>query len=488
MKRFIHLSFFFLLLAAVCVQCSKDNDEHPSVPPSDTGGAALSYNRQDTAITLQDGRITLNIPAGAMMSGTRVELSTSDARFADSAALLHQFRLLPEGTRFRKPVWLTFHYDSAWLKGNAPWNIGVAFRYDKDGKWYAPINGVVDTVKHTLAVPITHFSHWSVYTCFHLTLRYQGQHSTDNARTVHMPTEAVASLTCIMRAPPSTIKKDNADDGDIALLAPLVADPVTAADNVDLSGCADCNLLAPLVPPPATPEEEQQHALKPDFWFVNGVANGNTQTGTITGSQSFSYHAPSKVPGQNPVAITAGIQTLKHGRIYLVQDVSIMGSKWRLNIKTTGTATSSEGIQIVTSFNNNVFFHLDAGQKVIYDRETHDVYKIDYLHVPDGTFSMVTTAYRNITITGGSYNPETNELTCILKSALVDGTWTATACDESGCQTNTVDHPLVSVEPPSEQPLSLQAQSSFSRVYDTTFTADGGRFRYQKVFTLTSLP
>lgn len=480
MKSHISQLACCLLICFALVQCKKDDVSKPGV-------AAENTNTSDTSVSLQGGRISLEIPAGAMPEGTSISIGNSDAEFIDTAMLLHQFQLLPEGTKFKKPVKLVLHYDSAWMEGNSPFNIGVAFRYDKDGKWYAPINGEVDTVKHTISVPITHFSHWSIYTCFHLRMEYGEQTSTDNARTITMPTGKTASLHCYMDAPPATTKKEDVDDGDLALIAPLIIDPVTKDDAIDKSDCRDCDLIAPL--PSPDPEDDSKGALQPDSWYVNGVSNGNSSTGTLTGmGKSFTYHAPGKVPGQNPVSITAGIQTVSHGKIYLVQDVNVTGIKWQLDVNWNAEyiGNGSDGVHIQESVSNTLFFHLDQQNKLVYDKETHTVYKINYVHVPGGSMTATTTAYRNMRLTGGSFDPKTNAMVCNLKTEIVDGTWTATFCDPSGCQTSTLDRPLIT-DPPFERPLSLKAQSPYIYNSDTTFSDAGGILQTGTTYTLKNI-
>lgn len=320
----------------------------------------INSNRHDTTISLQNGRISLAIPIDAMKPGMNISIAHSDAHFIDTGILLHQFQLLPEGTKFKKPVTLILHYDETWLKGNLPYNIGVAFRYDKTGQWYAPINGKVDTVKHTISVPITHFSHWSIYSSFHLEMQYEDQISTDNAITITMPTGKTAQLRCFMDAPPSTLKKENVDNGDIDLIAPLVIDPVTQSDDIDKTGCKDCDLLAPLTP--INPQDKDKHVLEPDKWYVNGVNNGNSTTGTISRSgKSFVYHAPEKVPNQNPVSIRAAFRALNHGKTYLVQNVHITGGRrWKITVTTINTFKDESTYDRTTTTQASFFIHCDG--------------------------------------------------------------------------------------------------------------------------------
>lgn len=356
MKNLTTLSASFLLMAFLWVRCGKDNPSQPADPPA--GGAG--YNARDTTISLQAGRVTLDIPRGAFKQGTSVKITQSTAKFIDSAAVIDQFQLLPEGTVFKKPVMLVVHYDAGWLKGNSPFNIGVAFRNDQDGKWYAPIHGTVDTVAHRIAVPITHFSHWSLYTCFHLEAQYEDQLSTDNARVMTMPTSASALLRCYMDGPPVTMTTKDAEDGDLPLIAPLVVDPVTKGTGVDLDDCPDCDLIAPLVPPES--RNEDSRAISPAFWYVNGVTNGNAQTGTLSRlDKAYTYHSPGKVPEGNPVAIAAGIRTRGGGEIQLIQSVAISGGlTWKITLTTTYETQDPYSIHTTTALKAVFFIRADG--------------------------------------------------------------------------------------------------------------------------------
>lgn len=352
MKRLLSLLSALALWSIISPGCGKNT----TGPADDPQGGNTGYNARDTSVSLENGRITLEIPAGALKAGTAVKTGSSTAAFANPADLLYQFQLLPEGTVFKKPVRLIFHYDNGWLKGNSPFNIGVAFRYDKDGKWYAPVNGEVDTVNHTLSIPITHFSHWSVYTCFHLETQYDDQHSVDNETLIDMPAGKSATLRCYLGAPPPVITKEDVDDGDLALIAPLVTDPVTRGQRLDMTDCRDCNLLAPLVPIDPT---KDKGIISPHSWYVNTVLNGNSQVGTITRSgKTATYQAPGQTPAHNPVTVKAGIRTRKYGTIYVVQNIRIGEQRrWKIILTARYTANDPYSIDEITDVTANFFVH-----------------------------------------------------------------------------------------------------------------------------------
>jgi hypothetical protein len=348
------LAFSFSVML-LFTRCGKDHDAGPASPPDVPEG----YNAADTTIGLSQGRVTLDIPAGALPSGTKVTMAASGAAFADSAAVIDQFKLLPEGTVFRKPVMLVLHYDDAWLKGNSPLATGVAFRYDKDGKWYAPIHGKVDTVHKTISVPITHFSDWSVYRCYHMEMSYEDQWSVDDDRRIIMPTVASAVLRCYMVGPPPSTTKKDVDDGDLALLAPLVIDPVSKGTGLDTRDCRDCDLLAPLVPDNSRPEKFKP--VTPDKWYVNGIQDGDSEFGTISeGDKTSTYHSPAAVPDDRLVSVAADLKVGKK-LISLIQTVEISGGfKWEFTVTTNETTKDPYSFNTATTFVARFFVHSDG--------------------------------------------------------------------------------------------------------------------------------
>jgi|GEM_PF-2941909 len=328
MKQLLRHCLFMLMLItlALFVACKKDSS-------SGEKGVVGSSNSDQQTVSLADGNIMLEIPAGAMPEGTQVSMKSSEAEFPDMASVLNQFELLPVGTKFSKPVTLTIKYDDKLLKGNSPYNVGIAFQNDKDGKWYAPINGEVDKVNHTLSVKITHFSHWSIFSCFHLHIKTNDQVYSGNEFNPPMLTDQKADLLLIMDYPPLSLDEQEV----VKLLAPvtLVKDPVNP---VSTSDCPDCDILAPVTyVPPIRYDDLKPKALKPDKWMVNGIVNGNVREGTIQLKEGtyYTYTAPEKMPLDNPIAITAGVNTESNGQIQLVQQVNVYARKWRLSYRQT---------------------------------------------------------------------------------------------------------------------------------------------------------
>lgn len=286
-------------------------------------------NQSSRTVTLDGGRITLEIPAGAAAEGISVSLKKSTARFPDTGAVLKSFQLLPEGTVFKKPVTLTIKYDEQLLNGNSPSNIGIAFRNDADGSWYAPLNGSIDTLNKTISLKIMHFSQWSIFSCFHLYVKVNNKVYRDEAVTIPMLTSQRADLLLVMDLPPLSndeyIRKLLARQGE-----KLKKDPVRP---ISTPGCPDCDLLAPVHYNPIKFDDIQSKSIKPDEWRVNGVKGGSEQAGKIThfNNNNFKYTAPLKMPVGNPMAVTAVINTPSHRQLQVIRHVNVYARKCHLD-------------------------------------------------------------------------------------------------------------------------------------------------------------
>ncbi|WP_276955118.1 hypothetical protein [Allomeiothermus silvanus] len=104
-----------------------------------------------------DGKITLEIPAGALTKDETVSIQeiTNNAPGKFGKA----FRLSPEGTTFAKPARITFTFTEEQLKG-APFE-AMQVGYQKDGYWKAIKVVARDPAARTVTVETTHFSDWS---------------------------------------------------------------------------------------------------------------------------------------------------------------------------------------------------------------------------------------------------------------------------------------------------------------------------------------
>ena len=110
-------------------------------------------------ITSLDGRMGIEIPAGALSVDTEIGIQpvTNYAPNGNGNA----YQLGPEGTKFSKPVKLIFRYTQE-ISPTMPTLTGIAFQ-DIDGIWYSPGNFTWDTTTKTVSTETTHFSAWATF-------------------------------------------------------------------------------------------------------------------------------------------------------------------------------------------------------------------------------------------------------------------------------------------------------------------------------------
>jgi hypothetical protein len=144
----------------VTVTC-KDNYV-PTYTPAAKGNPSGTATTQQVdgmggSVTSADGRLTLDIPAGALASATQISVQPITSTTPNGIGLA--YRLEPEGTAFAAPVTLTFHLSTAEA-------LGIASTYvvtqHPDGLWYSLRNQQRDADAQTVSMSATHFSDWSL--------------------------------------------------------------------------------------------------------------------------------------------------------------------------------------------------------------------------------------------------------------------------------------------------------------------------------------
>jgi hypothetical protein len=126
--------------------------------------STVSIGAEGGMLSSPDGRLTVTIPAGAVAEPTTFSIQPI-SNFAHGNIGMG-YRLAPEGLVLTKPTTLTFTYADADLLGTAPTMLGAASQ-SADGLWRWS-GGTIDTVAHTISVPVSHFSDWSLVSNFRL--------------------------------------------------------------------------------------------------------------------------------------------------------------------------------------------------------------------------------------------------------------------------------------------------------------------------------
>lgn len=232
-----------------------------------TAATAL-IGAQGGVVRSGDGRLKVDIPAGALEADTTISVqaleNTAHGRLGDG------YRLLPEGTTFKQPVSLTFSYTDASVEGRAEAALGVAFQ-TAEGFWQWVDGPVIDEGANTVTVKTTHFSDWSLVSGFML---------RPVVAKVGLGDALELRVFFCYQAP---------TDGELVQLA---------------YACGDTN-TDPELHPLAVPQGRISK------WTVNGVTNGDNKVGRLTISSNVgglaTYTAPNSTPSQNPVAVGAQI-------------------------------------------------------------------------------------------------------------------------------------------------------------------------------------
>jgi hypothetical protein len=142
---------------------STDNDDN--IPAAFTPvGSATGVLATKTigpgggTILSADGRIGLNIPAGALSANTNISIQpvTNQCPGGSGAA----YDLLPNGTKFAVPATFIFHYADSDVNGTDPYLFYLAYQ-DSAHEWKVNIYKDVDTVAKTVSFDIDHFTPYS---------------------------------------------------------------------------------------------------------------------------------------------------------------------------------------------------------------------------------------------------------------------------------------------------------------------------------------
>ncbi len=244
----------------VTVTCT-DNfvPTYAPAPKGDPQGTATTQmiDASGGSVTSADGRITLNIPAGAL--GTATTLSIQPITNTTPNGIGLGYRLQPEGTNFGVPVNLTFHLSAT--EALALSSTFVATQH-ADGIWYSQLNQQRDSTAQTVGVSTSHFSDWSL------------------AETARLDPAEVR------------VKTGSGTDFKATILI--------AGDQGDLANPSGGDELA--LPMPASPADTIDGEK---IWSVNNIEGGNAAVGQIKDPGAFT--APAQVPTPNAVTVSLTI-------------------------------------------------------------------------------------------------------------------------------------------------------------------------------------
>ncbi|GAB3424500.1 hypothetical protein [Niabella aquatica] len=154
--------------------CSKDSD------PANKGELVLIKAEHGVAqggqvvkvigaaggqITTPDGKITVDIPVGAVDSDVQFTIQPISKTLA--LATGPAYRLGPEDVTFHKEVKITFDYTEEDLVGTSEDYLYLAYQ-DREGYFYSAFMTEIDKAAHKVWVNTRHFSDWYLNRLFHV--------------------------------------------------------------------------------------------------------------------------------------------------------------------------------------------------------------------------------------------------------------------------------------------------------------------------------
>lgn len=265
-------------VAVLSFSCKKTVIEKTPLPTTDpfitpagvsngVSNSKLITGTNGGSITSTDGKISVNIPAGALSKNETITIQpiTNTAGLGSGKA----YRLSPHIT-FNKPVTISFPYTDSDIIGTMPELLRIAFQ-DSAGVWQSMNQTQVNKQTKQLSVTTTHFSDWSFIPLVHIE-----------------PKEARIGV-----------------NESVELQVIYSFDPE--------------EIFVPL-PAPTTPLS-QPYPLLPKYlkkWLHSGAG-----TLTTDGAKAV-YKAPAKAPAQNPVAISAEINFGQQELYLVVANITIL--------------------------------------------------------------------------------------------------------------------------------------------------------------------
>ena len=268
-------------------------------------------------ITTADGKLTLTFPAGALTKESVITVQPVENKAINGIGIGYEFG--PDGTRFAKPVTLTYHYTPDELLGASPQAMGLASQ-TADRSWVMERFVAVDQVARTITGKLDHFSWWSIITCFSMTPE---QAVVGPATWIDLKITQAAELPTI----PST-----ADADKVPLLTPVIplapkgVDPFLVRD-ISLNGN---NKWADLLNP----------------------ANTNGHLGYDHRAQEavIRYYAPVQIPENNPIAVAVTLAIDSKAQFMLVSNLTVENEN-SFTIK----GKRFEKVQVAASFTGGRF-------------------------------------------------------------------------------------------------------------------------------------
>jgi hypothetical protein len=170
-------SFLFISFITLAISCKKDtNSSTPGNPkpagvPTEVGvptgddGIEKTIGAEGGSLTSPDGRVKINIPAGALSSLQTISI-TPITNF-NPLAIGDAYRFGPHDIKFTKDVTIEFTYNDEEIGNTIPEALGIAYQ-DSNEIWQARGGVTINKTNKTVKVVTDHFSDWSLFESIYL--------------------------------------------------------------------------------------------------------------------------------------------------------------------------------------------------------------------------------------------------------------------------------------------------------------------------------
>lgn len=297
MKNKINRSCYLLLIALTALlplACEREDIDQPEQSPAITPlvrpvgmpvGAAVTKTIGPAGGSLQsaDGRISIDIPQGAISSNTTVGIEPVSN--TNIAGIGTAFRLTPHGQTFSKPVNINYSWASYADSVGLLQTLGLAYQM-ADGVWKFVGADSFNEQSKTVSFKTTHFSDWSLMNRISLS-PYKASLETGQKQTIKAMLFTEADW-------------DN-------LFIPLVNNPGGPYNEPGY--------------PVGTPAPLPSRFVK--SWELTGPGDLTKST-----QQTVEYKAPASVNGTAEAKVIMELKAPVSGTYLLVSNISVMGDGW----------------------------------------------------------------------------------------------------------------------------------------------------------------
>lgn len=332
MKNIIILYSAIAICFALISGCKDDSSTNPidndkplvTLVGTPTGPAVTaSIDANGGTLSSADGMLQLIVPAGAVNSATVFSIQAVSNQCPGGFGI--GYRLLPEGTTFAQPVTLNFSYDDTLLANEK--FLGIAYQ-GTDKTWFAPKVVSLNAGDNKFSVQTKHFSDWTLY-----------------QKIAIEPSFKIVKVS---------------ESLDLEVI--LIGEPKFITDS-DGNEIYNLNISKTYV----------------STWEVNGSSSNTAPGGHVVkkSEDKGTYKAPSVVPSQNPVVVSATLKNVS----FTLNGVTFNNPKVTSKIRIIGKGTlfsveftSNRAIQPV---GNNSFRESDRGRMSVLILEDESVMVFD---------------------------------------------------------------------------------------------------------------